>query len=214
MAMADNPGRADGDSREALWAAGQSLLLPDGTPDGIAPGAIGDSGGQLALVGVPDDTPVAGPAVIVFVDPSFGDAAIPPDAPGVAMIVLDPDTDGIQQIADYLAGQSYPPLAAIGIVAPGAQGNVFVGDSTLSVDTIGQYTKPLAEIGASVQPGGQLIFQGSAVASDPGGRDLLAQVAAATGIRVGAPIVDSAAGHVCAGRSGAAGCPPLRPHDL
>ncbi len=188
----DDPLRGNSASRDALWALGQSLLLPDAASlNGIAPDETDDGGGAPALAG---SESAADPTMIVFVDPAFADTALPSDAPGITAIALDPGRDGIQQIADYLAGQSNPNLAAIGIAAPGDHGTVIFGDSVLSLDNIGQYTKPLAEIGAAVQPGGQLILQGSAIANDPDGRELLAQVAAATGIRVGVPVVGAAAG--------------------
>src|SRR5258706_7624830 len=109
-----------------------------------------DAEGRQVLVGMTAAVFAADPTMIVVVDPSFADAAILSDAPGITTIVLDPNRDGIQQIADYLAGQSYPNLAAIGIAVPGDHGNMVFGDTVLFLDNIGLYTKSLAEIGAAV----------------------------------------------------------------
>jgi hypothetical protein len=162
-----------------------------------ATGAWADSLQKAAVVAVPgdgggsDNQSADDPQKVVFVDASLASTYSAIDNTGVATLVLD-DSDGLQQIADYLAGQHFTRLTTIGIAAPGDGGTLQIGGTALSSANLDQFSKPLAEIGAAVQPGGQLIVDNTAIGGNPDGRDLLSKLSSATNLRVGAPIAGAA----------------------
>src|SRR5271170_7063186 len=75
----------------------------------------------LAAVGDGGD---GAPTSIVFIDSSVPDIAelLSGIKPGEAVYILNPDSDGLDQIADILAANHYTNLASISIVAHGADG--------------------------------------------------------------------------------------------
>ena len=135
---------------------------------------------------------------IVFIDGSVPDAQmLAADVrPGVVAVLLDPGQDGVQQIADWLASHHAQNLAAIDIVAHGADGEVELGSTLLNAATIGDYLAQLAQIGAALQPGGDIQLYGCDVAQDATGDAFLQQLSQATGganIAASSHLVGSAA---------------------
>src|SRR5580658_3619722 len=68
--------------------------------------------------------PAPAPSQIVFIEGSVADYQILADGvrPGVKTVILNPDADGVQQIADYLQQHDIQGLDAVSIVADGADG--------------------------------------------------------------------------------------------
>jgi len=135
---------------------------------------------------------------IVFIDGSIPDAQmLAADVkPGVLAVLLDPGQDGVQQIADYLASHHVQNLAAIDIVAHGADGEIELGSTLLSAATIGAHLAQLAQIGAALQPGGDIQLYGCDIAQDATGDAFLQQLSQATGganIAASSHLVGSAA---------------------
>ena len=160
------------------WAFGMANAM---TPD-IAPGDSLNTPVQPALLPV---AAAAGGAVrqIVFIDGNVPDAQLLAAgvAPGVRAVILDPARDGVLQIAAYLASHSIRNLAAIDLVAHGADGLLELGNGQLNAATIGQYQAPLAAIAAALQPGGDIQIYGCDVAQDATGDAFLQQLSQATG---------------------------------
>src|SRR6185312_14590002 len=75
---------------------------------------------------------------IVFIDGSVPDAQTLAQGvqPGVIAVVLAPDSDGVQQIADWLTNHRVQGAGAIDIVAHGADGEMQLGNVLLSAATI------------------------------------------------------------------------------
>src|SRR5690242_14932667 len=71
---------------------------------------------------------------VVFIDSRVPDIAdlINGVQPDVSVFVLDPDSDGVQQIADILAANNLQDLSSISIVSHGAPGEIQLGSSVLS----------------------------------------------------------------------------------
>ena len=136
---------------------------------------------------------------IVFIEGDVPDAQLLAAAvePGVQAVILDPNEDGVQQIADYLASHDISNLAAIDIVAHGSDGALKLGDTVLDTGTIPQYEGDLAAIGAALRPGGAIQLYGCDVAQDAAGVAFLQQLSDATG---GASI--AAASHLVGAASG------------
>ena len=136
---------------------------------------------------------------IVFIEGNVPDAQLLAAAvePGVQAVILNPNEDGVQQIADYLASHDISNLAAIDIVAHGSDGALKLGDTVLDTGTIPQYEGDLAAIGAALRPGGAIQLYGCDVAQDAAGVAFLQQLSDATG---GASI--AAASHLVGAASG------------
>ena len=131
---------------------------------------------------------VKDPTEIVFIDQQAPDYQLLASGvkPGIEVVLLDPNSDGIQQIANFLKRHPDPNLTTIDIVAHGQDGMLFLGNAVLDNDTVGQYAAQLKTIGASLQPGGDLMLYGCDVAANPDGINLLAQIIDETGVNVAA----------------------------
>ncbi|HEV3396016.1 MAG TPA: DUF4347 domain-containing protein, partial [Xanthobacteraceae bacterium] len=81
------------------------------------------------------------PQQIVFIDSRVPDIQdlIAGVQPGVQVFVLDPTSDGMQQIADVLAANNFTDLSSISIVSHGDAGEVMLGATTLSESNLASY---------------------------------------------------------------------------
>jgi hypothetical protein len=120
---------------------------------------------------------------IVFIDGSItGAEALAAGArAGVVAVILDPDQDGVGQIADHLARRGIHGAAAIAIVAHGANGLIQIGSTSLRAATIARHLPQLARIGAALHPDGDILLYGCDVAQDPAGQTFLQLLSRATG---------------------------------
>ncbi len=73
-------------------------------------------------------------------------------------------------------------LDAVSIVVDGANGELQLGNTLLSASNIASYQPQLAEIGAALKPGGNLLVYGCDVAQNSAGDAFLGDLAAATGV--------------------------------
>ena len=91
---------------------------------------------------------------IVFIDSRVPDLQDLLDGvqQGDLVYVLDPNSDGVQQIADILAADNLTGLSSISIVAHGAPGEMEIGSTLLTDQNLSQYSNALSEIGASMRP--------------------------------------------------------------
>ena len=123
---------------------------------------------------------------IVFIDGSLSDlqTILTGLDPSVTAIVLDPAQDGIQQMADALAGMS--GLDAIHIISHGASGQINLGTAQFSQDTLAQYQTQLATIGHALSTTGDLLLYGCNVAQGDAGQAFITALANATGADVAA----------------------------
>jgi hypothetical protein len=164
--------------------------------DGLDDGTFNLAGVGAALGLTPDFTGLAQDATdsaatrdappvrqIVFIEGDVPDAQLLAAgvAPGVLAVILDPNQDGVTQIAQYLASHDLSSLTSINIVAHGQDGQVSLGSGTLSSATLAQYQTDLTAIGAALAPGGDLQIYGCDVGQDAAGVAFLDQLSAATG---------------------------------
>src|ERR1700722_11312587 len=136
---------------------------------------------------------------VVFIDGNVPDAQLLAAgvAPGVRAVILNPDQNGVRQIAAWLTSHGVRNLAGIDIVAHGADGLLALGNSPLDSATIGQNQSELATIGAALQPGGAIQLYGCDVAQDAAGDAFLQQLSQATGganVAASSGLVGAAAG--------------------
>jgi hypothetical protein len=94
--------------------------------------------------------------------------------PAYSYLLLSTDSDGVTQIANYVAAN--PGFDAIHLISQGSPGQVAVGTSTLSEATIGGYTEQLNQIGANLNAGGDLLIYGCDVAQGCGGQRFITEL--------------------------------------
>jgi hypothetical protein len=186
----------DGAPEDATWTFGVATAgPPDIVSDAIlnAPvtaavshpvDASADGAGQPPAGGA-DQEPAGGAGQqIVFIEGSVADYQILADGvqPGVTVVILNPDANGVQQIADYLQQHDVQNLAAISIVADGADGELQLGSTLLSASNVATYQPQLAAIGTALAPGGDLLLYGCDVAQNSAGDAFLGDLAGSTGV--------------------------------
>lgn len=161
-------------------AGSASGAAPDGlsyAPDAVGGGpAVADAGPHL-----------------VFVDPRViqGDALLSDLPPGAEIVVLDPNRDGLAQMAEHLAGRG--GIAAIHVLAHGGEGSAILGDLHLDAGNVDAHAANLRAIGAALSESGDLLFYGCGIGAGPGRATLVARLADLTGADVAASSDDTGA---------------------
>ncbi|MCA9178539.1 MAG: DUF4347 domain-containing protein, partial [Planctomycetales bacterium] len=89
----------------------------------------------------------------------------------IEVFLLDPELDGIEQIRQVLA--EFDHLDAVHLVTHGADGQIQLGNATLSNATWSEYAVQLAAWGDALQHDGDLLIYGCDVAATEDGRSLL-----------------------------------------
>ncbi len=133
------------------------------------------------------------PRNVVFIDSRVPDLQdlLNGVQPGDLVYVLDPDKDGIQQIADILAANDLGNLSTISIVSHGAVGEVTLGATMLTDANLAGHAAALAEIGTALGAGGTLQLFGCDVGQGAAGQQFVNDLATlAGGINVAAATHD------------------------
>ena len=117
---------------------------------------------------------------LVFIDGKVADKQqlIASLRPGVEVVVLDGNRDGLQQIADYLQGRH--DIDAIHIFSHGEQGLLKLGTTTLDNQNIGSRSAELAAIGDSLSTDGDILLYGCDIGRSESGAALVEQMATLT----------------------------------
>ncbi|WP_331345210.1 putative Ig domain-containing protein [Cellvibrio sp. UBA7661] len=113
------------------------------------------------------------------------------DADKIAVIYLDPQTDGVEQIASALA--QYSNLSAVHIISHGSAGAVELGNTRLTDSTLFQYEDDLAAWGKALGETGDILLYGCDVVAYPTGQALIERMAQLTDADVAAS--DDTTGH-------------------
>jgi trimeric autotransporter adhesin len=121
---------------------------------------------------------VRNPTEIVFIDSQIPNyqALVTGANPGVEVVVLDPNSDGVAQIANFLSRHPDPNLTSIDIVAHGAEGELLLGSTNLTDGNLSGDSAALARIGAALKPGGGIMLYGCNVASGADGMQFIADL--------------------------------------
>jgi hypothetical protein len=101
--------------------------------------------------------------------------------PGEQAFIIDPSSDGLQQIADILAANNLTGLTSISIVAHSASGELDLGSSPLIDPDLASKSNVLAEIGAALAPGGAIQLYGCDVAQGAAGQQFINDFSALAG---------------------------------
>ena len=83
------------------------------------------------------------------------------------VLILDPSSDGLTQISDYLTtlstnagAEDFATLKSIHIISHGSAGRLLLGSSTITSDNLNLYIKQLATLGSSLTESGDILFYG------------------------------------------------------
>ncbi|WP_051980773.1 DUF4347 domain-containing protein [Burkholderia sp. 9120] len=133
-----------------------------------------------------DPTAAAAAHAVVFIDPSVVDyqsliAGLPA---GTQYVVLNANTDGFAQIAQYL--QTHQGIQSIHLISHGSDGEIQAGAAWLNSADLSDYSADLTAIGAAMAPGGDFLIYGCDVAEHADGQALVQQIAAITHLNVAA----------------------------
>src|SRR5262249_37026476 len=93
--------------------------------------------------------------------------------PSEQAFVIDPSSDGIQQIADILAANNFTNLTSLSIVSHGDTGELELGASFVTDSSLAGHSNALAEIGSSLAPGGTIQLYGCDVAQGAAGQQFI-----------------------------------------
>ncbi|MFZ6770507.1 DUF4347 domain-containing protein, partial [Undibacterium sp. Di26W] len=122
---------------------------------------------------------------VVFVDSRVTDSAslLKGLAPNAEVVFLDKTADGLQQMADYLAGHQ---VNSVQIVAHGFEGQLWLGKTFLDNTTLNTHSEALASIGKALVPGGDILVYSCNLAAGDDGASFVASLATLTGADVAA----------------------------
>ncbi len=99
--------------------------------------------------------------------------------------ILDADRDGIEQITELLS-QSDGLYDAIHILSHGSEGEVQLGNATLSAENLGRYTDQLASWSDALTGDADLLIYGCDLAGDAHGQQFIESISTITGADVAA----------------------------
>lgn len=125
---------------------------------------------------------------IVIIDGNLPDvqALVSGVKPGNLVFILDPDKDGVQQIADILKINDLHDLSAIQIISHGLQGEIRLGATVLTDGNLANYSAAFSDIGSALAPGGDILLYGCDVGQGAAGLRFMADLAHATGADIAA----------------------------
>ncbi|WP_237133444.1 Ig-like domain-containing protein, partial [Pseudohongiella sp. O18] len=105
---------------------------------------------------------------VVFVDASLPDYQVLLQAakPGLDVVLLDPNTDGLEQIANWLSENGR--MDAIHVLAHGDASSKHFGSTVVTTENIGEYAELLNEIGQSLTEDADILLYGCRVAEAEG----------------------------------------------
>lgn len=123
---------------------------------------------------------------VLFIDSRVPDlqAILAATRPGVKVVILNPDENGVAQMAKALEGEH--GLASISVVSHGDEGVLLLGNGPLFSGNLEQYQAELQAIGAALGPDGDLLLYGCDVGEGDAGAQFLQALAQLTGADVAA----------------------------
>jgi hypothetical protein len=138
------------------------------------------------LLNFGNETSLSSPTEIVFVDPSIENyqSLIAEAGTNAEVIVLDAQQDGIAQISNVLATRRN--VAGVHILAHGESGELQLGSTRLSADTLANYTDALKEWSTALTADADLLVYGCGVSEGTQGQQFIHELSTLTGADVAA----------------------------
>ena len=178
---------------QSIFESLEDRVLFDGVPDAtfILPQA--DAAEPVpAQVQSVHQADVNGPKELILIDAGVEDSAAlleevlqnRPDS-AFEVRVINANEDGVAQISELLA-DSDGKYDAIHIISHGNEGEVQLGNSTLSNDNLSRYTDQLASWSDALTADADLLFYGCDLAGNAAGESFIESISAITGADVAA----------------------------
>ena len=125
-------------------------------------------------------------STLVFIDSNVTDInhLLTGLASNTEVITLDTTQDGIEQITQALSERKN--IDSIQIVSHGADGQLQLGATTLTSETLNTYTQQLSQWGQALNPDGNILFLGCNVAASDTGKAFVQQLSQITGANIAA----------------------------
>lgn len=123
---------------------------------------------------------------IVFIDATVSDrqTLINSVAPGTAVVVLDANRNGVEQITETLA--HVQSIESIHIVSHGSPGCLYLGNSQLSLDTFAEHTAQIQTWRSALSAEASILLYGCNVAAGDAGSEFVESLHALTHANIGA----------------------------
>ncbi len=123
---------------------------------------------------------------VLFVDPRVQDiqALIAGVKPGIEVVFLDAQKDGVSQISSYL--QSHTNVSSIYIFSHGSAGSIEIGTTNLDTVTITDRSAEISAWSSSLTKNADILLYGCDVAAGSTGSAFIGQLARTTGADVAA----------------------------
>ncbi len=123
---------------------------------------------------------------LVIIDASVAEAEVLAAgvAPGTDVIILEPNSDGVEQISQIL--ERYQNLASLHIVSHGDPGEVQLGNSRLNQGSLEDYGQQLTQWQSALSRDADILFYGCNLAAGDGGAAFVEQLAGLTGADIAA----------------------------
>ncbi|MDZ7968223.1 MAG: DUF4347 domain-containing protein [Nostoc sp. DedSLP03] len=123
---------------------------------------------------------------LVFIDPQVENyqCLVAGVLPNTSVVVLDPDQNGIEQISQVLA--THREINTLHIVSHGAPGQVYLGNSQLSYETLNHYAWQLMDWANVLSADAQLLLYGCEVGQTEQGKAFVQRLSELTGAVVAA----------------------------
>ncbi|MCS6316515.1 MAG: DUF4347 domain-containing protein [Nitrospira sp.] len=182
-------------SEQVAQDQAEAAVSTEGTAEETTPQ---DQESQELLNAIASYAPGESTTEVVFVDPTVPDyeSLIAGMGPTVEVVVLDATRDGVEQIAETLAGRT--GIDAIHLISHGDAGTLQVGTGTLTTESMtGQYADELATIRQALSEQADILVYGCDFAEGDVGQAAVTRLAELTGADVQAS--DDATGHVSLG---------------
>ena len=159
-----------------------AFILPQGDVDQPVPAQVQDF----------QQADISSPRELIIVDPGvensqelLAEALEGRDDSSFEVRVLDANTDGVAQISALLA-ESNGKYDAIHIISHGDEGEVNLGNSTLTADNLSGYTNDLAGWADALSGEADILFYGCDLAGNAEGEQFIESISAITGADVAA----------------------------
>ena len=174
----------------AALITGLDFFQPDNNPEFVDNTLPPSTDENLVKTISPEVFPTSYPAIlanqVLVVDPTVQgwQSLIEGVDSTLAVMVLDPQQDGVEQIGALLA--KHTDLTALHLLSHGSKGEIHLGETILSAQTLDNYAKTLQTWGTSFASGADILIYGCDVGAGEDGDALLQGLAVLTGMDVAA----------------------------
>ncbi len=121
---------------------------------------------------------------LVFIDAAIANSSLTQSFGHAKVFTLDPNLDGVMQIADILA--DYKNVASVHIVSHGHIGNVALGNTHLNLHNLSLYSNALQSWSNALTEDADVLFYGCNVGSGVEGQSFIKQLSQLTNADIAA----------------------------